>query len=116
MNSKCCALKQKNPKRRHLRRKFEVSLAERIDSILQKMKKLKQGSKLPSYFKLPHDLKRVQIQRVVTGRHFAKYRQVVYQNGGQNMNINLAHILIKNGLNRLPYDEPENGLSVRIVN
>ena len=53
------------------------------------MKKLKQGSKSPSFFKVPHDVKRVQIQRVVTGRCIAKYRQVAYQNGEQNMNVKL---------------------------
>ena len=50
--------------------------------------------KIAFSFKLQHDVKRVQIQRVITGRHFSKYSQVAYQNAGQNMNINLSHIRI----------------------
>ena len=81
------------------------------------MKKLKQGSKLPSYFKLPHDVKRVQIQRVVTGRHFAKYRQVAcISKWRAKHEYKFGPYPDMNGLNRLQYDEPENGLSVRIVN
>ena len=61
------------------------------------MKKLKQGSKSPSDFKVPHDVKTVQIQRIVTGRYFAKYRELAYQNGGQNMYINLTYIRLWTG-------------------